>query len=131
MKYLLDTHVLLWCLFEPKKLNDRQKTVILDVHNDVFASAISFWEISLKYSLKKLNLKIKPEKLPDYAKTNGFPITAIDVNTLASFHKLPRIGHKDPFDRMLIWEAINNNYTIISQDRSFADYKKFGLKLFK
>lgn len=130
MKYLLDTHILLWSIFSPKKLNDHQKAVIIDVNNDVFASAISFWEISLKYSLKKLKLfKVKPEKLPEYVKKSGFEVTKIDESLLSSFYKLPRLDHKDPFDRMLIWEAINNDYTIISADKSFGKYKKFGLKL--
>lgn len=130
MKYLLDTHILLWCIFNPKQLNDKQKAAILDVHNDIFVSAISFWEISLKYSLKKLKLtSMKPEKISGYVKKSGFETTKIDENLLASFYKLPVIDHKDPFDRLLIWEAINNGYTIISADKNFTRYKKFGLKL--
>lgn len=130
MKYLLDTHILLWSIFKPKQLSDKQKAAILDVHNDVFVSAISFWEISLKYSLKKIKLgNMKPDKLPGHAKKSGFEIAKIDEGLLASFYKLPVIDHKDPFDRLLIWEAINNGYTVISADKNFTKYKKFGLKL--
>lgn len=130
MKYLLDTHIFLWALFEPTKLTDKQKAAILDVNNDIFVSAISFWEISLKYSLKKLSLKgTRPEKLPEQAKKSGFQITKIDENLMASFYKLKKIGHKDPFDRLIIWEAIKGGYSVISSDRSFKAYKEAGLKM--
>lgn len=130
MKYLLDTHIVLWSLFEPDRLAEKQKTAILDMQNDIFVSAISFWEISLKYALKKLSLgKTKPEKIPEYVKKSGFKISNLNIDLLATFHNLPVIAHKDPFDRMLIWEAINRGYTMITKDKSFSEYRKLGLKI--
>lgn len=130
MKCLLDTHILLWTLFSPEKLKAKHRDLILDLQNDVYASVVSFWEISLKYSLGKLHLKkIKPEMLPDYVRKSDFQITKIDENLLATFYKLPKFAHKDPFDRLIIWEALEGNYTLLSDDGDFAEYKKLGLKI--
>lgn len=130
MKYLLDTHIFIWSQFYASKLPDKLKSLLVDVHNEIYVSPITFWEISLKYPTGKLELKkIKPETLPKYAKESGFNITQMDETLFATFYKLPNLSHKDPFDRMLIWEAINGGYTLMSNDKSFAEYKKYGLKL--
>lgn len=130
MKCLLDTHILLWALFAPEKLKAKHRDLILDLQNDVYVSAVSFWEISLKYSLGKLRLKkIKPEELPAYVRESDFQITKIDEDLLATFYKLPREAHKDPFDRLIIWEAISGNYTLLSDDKDFAEYKGLGLRI--
>ena len=89
-----------------------------------------FWEISLKYNLGKLELvNSVPEDLPDMAERSGFAILNIDVQDAASFHRLPKDIHKDPFDRLLIWQAIRNNLTIISKDVRFKEYRASGLNV--
>ncbi len=77
MKYLLDTHTLLWVLFEDEKLSNKAKAAIKNLHNEIYVSMISYWEISLKYGLGKLTLQgITPDKLPEKAKE-------IDIDTVA------------------------------------------------
>ena len=94
-------------------------------------SIITFWEISLKYNLGKLDLKnVTPEELPDLAKQTGFEIFNLNEYNASSFHKLPKDSHKDPFDRLLIWQSIQNNMTVISRDKNFDEKKHFGLKIF-
>ena len=130
MKYLLDTHVLLWTLFDSSKLPESIKEIIFNSQNEIYVSSISFWEISIKYGVGKLKLeKILPEELPIYSKKAGFEIINLDENVASSFHKLPRKSHFDPFDRMLIWQSIKNNMTIISKDEKFKEYQSQGIKL--
>ena len=77
----------------------------------------------------RLNLKNKkPDGIPDAVLKMGFGILDLDYNTASSFYKLPIIKNKDPFDRMLAWQAIRENYTLLSKDKGFDDYSSFGLK---
>ena len=130
MKYLLDTHTLLWSIFEPEKMSQSAGELIKDSKNEVFVSIISFWEISLKFATGKLELtNTEPEALPKIAEEMGVEILQLEANEVASFYKLPRLAHKDPFDRMVAWQAISRKMTLISQDREFKQYKQFGLSL--
>jgi len=131
MNILLDTHVFLWSLFTTNKLS---KAVIREVkspNNDVAVSVVTFWEISLKYALGKLELTgVKPEELPDFAAQMNLEILPITAAEASTFHKLPRLSHKDPFDRIIIWQAIQRKMTLVSKDRDFKAYHRFGLKTF-
>ena len=131
MNYLLDTHVLLWALFDDEKLSDRARAEISNTNNRILVSIISYWEISLKYGIGKLELKgIAPEELLQVAHEIGFETLNISEKEVAAFYKLPKIKHKDPFDRLIIWQAINRQVTLISKDRSVRKYKEFGLETF-
>ena len=129
MNFLLDTHSFLWTLFVPGKLSRPATRVIKSSDNDVAVSIVTFCEISLKYALGKLELSgVEPDELPGFADQMGLSIVPIGPTEAASFHKLPRLLHKDPFDRFIIWQAIQRKITLISKDREFNKYKKFGLK---
>ena len=129
MNYLLDTHTFLWSLFSPKLLSLSAIQEITSGGNNVFVSVVSFWEVSLKYALGKLVLEgVEPDDLPDSAKQMGIDTLSIGESDAASFHKLPRLAHKDPFDRLLIWQAIRQKMILISKDAQFDWYGKFGLK---
>ena len=117
MKYLLDTHVLLWALFEPTKISAHARKIIENPENDVRVSAISFWEISLKYQIGKLELgNCVPDDLPTQVQPMRFEVDPMDAGLLASSHRLPLDGHKDPFDRLLAWQAIQKNMVLITKD---------------
>ena len=129
MNYLLDSHTFLWALFTPEKLSNSAAQKIKSPENDAAVSVITFWETSLKYALGKLELKgIGPEELPGAALEMGLSILGVSPSDAASFHKLPRFAHKDPFDRFLIWQAIQQKMILISKDPEFKNYRKFGLK---
>ncbi len=130
MKYLLDTHTLLWVLFEDEKLSEKVKAAVRNPDNEIYVSIVSYWEISLKYALGKLELRgILPEKLPGKAKEINIETLEISEEEVASFYKLPRQKHKDPFDRLIIWQAINRKIALISKDRPIKEYQKFGLEI--
>lgn len=128
--YVLDTHALLWLLFRPEKLSANAVEIISDPTTDLRLSVISLWEISLKYSLGRLKLEgLTPDLIPDAATRSGIKFLNLTPKTTAGFHNLPREKHKDPFDRMIIWQAISHQATLISKDTQLSSYQQSGLKL--
>lgn len=130
-KYLIDTHIFLWLLFEPDKIDQKNLQILKNPKNKVYIASIAFWEISLKYNLGKLKLNgFVPDELPLLAEKMGLEILQIDQNTMARFYKLPKINtHKDHFDRIIIWKCISDNLVLVSKDRRFPEYEEFGLKV--
>lgn len=130
MNFLLDTHVFVWALFKPEKIPKKLKASILSSESVSYISIITFWEIALKFSLGKIDLKgILPDELPKIAKQDGFEILNLDASTASSFYKLPKLKNRDPFDRLLAWQAISHNLHLLTKDRDFARYKDHGLKI--
>ena len=130
MSCLLDTHALLWTLFDPSRLGKKAADSIRNPEVTVSVSVVSFWEISLKFATGKLELSgVAPEDFPDLVRQSGLDVLPIAAVDAATFHHLPRMEHKDPFDRLIIWQAISHKLTLISQDRAFAAYRKLGLKV--
>lgn len=130
MNYLLDTHVLLWSLLSTKKLSKKSRKILIDPETVKYVSVISFWEISLKFALGKISLQgILPEQLPDVAKETGFEILPLNPRTAASFYKLRKFKNKDPFDRMLAWQAIREDCVLLTRDNEFSCYKDDGLNI--
>lgn len=130
MKALLDTHVFLWAVFAPKKLSADTRALIQNINNVLLLSTISFWEISLKYAIGKLELHgCSPEDLLGVASAMHLELLQPSPDELASFHRLPRVAHKDPFDRLIIWQALQNKLILISGDQRLSDYDSLGLKV--
>ena len=130
MNYLADTHVFLWAVLSPKKISKRVKDILVNPELTKYVSIITFWEISLKFSLGKIDLTgVLPDELPTIAKDTGFEILNLGADTASSFYKLPKLKNKDPFDRMLAWQTISCGYYLLTQDKDFADYKDHGLKI--
>ena len=130
MNIIIDTHILLWSLFESEKLGDKLPAILTSSSNDVLVSDISFWEISMKFALGKLTLgKAYPDEIPESAINAGFRIVPMDSSLLASYYRLPMIKHRDPFDRLLIWQTMKSGFTLCSYDNSMKEYEQFGLSL--
>ncbi len=130
MIYLLDTHILIWALINPEKLSLKVKAILYDPNNTILVSSINLWEISMKFGSGKLLLgNLIPEDFINVAIKTGFKIKNLSAEETSSSYKLNGDFHKDPFDRMLIWQAIHNNYTLISDDRFVKMYKESGLKV--
>src|SRR3989344_3397758 len=130
MNYLLDTHILIWSHTSPDKLSKTIKQIVSSPENTIYVSAVSFWEISLKYSLRKLDIKgVRPEDFLEYSLKAGFEITNLQAEIAVSLHNLPETKNKDPFDRMLAWQAINKDYYLITKDAAFTSLTNYGLKI--
>jgi len=94
-------------------------------------SVVSFWEVSIKYELGKIRLKgVTPEGFLTEAEKSNFAILTLKPSEASSGHLLLFLGnHRDPFDRILIWQAMQNNMTLVSNDSDFNLYRTLGLKL--
>jgi PIN domain nuclease of toxin-antitoxin system len=125
---LLDTHSFLWAVTAPEKLSAKMREVIADPGNEIHVSTVSFWEIVLKYSLGKLQITgCSPEDLVGTGRQMGLTISAPSAEEAAGFYRLPKVAHKDPVDRMLIWQCLQRRWTLITRDRGLSDYKTHGL----
>jgi PIN domain nuclease of toxin-antitoxin system len=130
MTYLLDTHYMLWAIADTKKLSRAIKDIITNPDYRIVVSAISFWEVSLKTSIGKLEITgFLSEDLPGICLKLGFEIESLSAADSCTYHKLADPHHRDPFNRMLIWQAIQNNYTLISSDSHIKKYASAGLKV--
>ena len=121
MMYLLDTHTLLWYLNDDQQLPLYAKKSIEDTANDILISIASLWEIEIKASLGKLVLRASVEKIHAVATQQGMRILPISVEHLIQLRGLP-FHHRDPFDRLLIAQAITEKADIISGDQFFPLY---------
>jgi PIN domain nuclease of toxin-antitoxin system len=131
MTYLLDTHILIWTLLDPEKLSKSHQNALNDALTHKLISVISIWEISLKFGLGKLDLGgHTPEELLAAATQLGLQTVSPEPSTYASFHNLKlNPVHKDPFDRMIIWQALQDGLTLVSYDSKMSQYRPQGLKL--
>lgn len=122
MNLLLDTHVLLWWMADDPALGDRARDAIADPENDVWVSAASVWEIAIKAGLGRLTLPGPvAEVLPAALVDSDFAPLPITVEHGLRVSDLPLV-HADPFDRILIAQAITQSWTIVTADAVFARY---------
>jgi PIN domain nuclease of toxin-antitoxin system len=130
MKLLLDTHTLLWSLGKSNELSQRAINELENNINEVLISAVSLWEIALKSGVGKLIIEsFDISEIPKYCKKMGFELVPLDPVEALNSRQLPLKGnHKDPFDRMLIYQCIQNRYTLVSKDSRLKLYKDDGLK---
>ena len=122
MKYLLDTHTLLWFITNDKKLSDRARQLIESSNNESFLSIVSLWEIAIKTALGKLDLAEPFEQMfPKQLQLNCIEVLDIAVDNLTKLTTLP-FYHGDPFDRLIIAQGLVEGIPIISVDTIFDAY---------
>lgn len=130
MKLLLDTHTFLWAYSEPGRLPVTARERIIDPDNEVFVSAVSFWEISIKVAIGKLKpVGQHPSETVRVAISLGMKPIPLLADEGATYGNLTEDTHFDPFDRMLIWQAIQRDLILVSGDPEFTKFKSDGLKL--
>lgn len=126
MKYLLDTNIFLWSLNDDKRLKRQVRKILEDPLNEIFASVVNGWEISIKHRIGKLPLKTT---LFECFEKSSFNILSINLNHILQLDKLSLYRkHKDPFDRLLIAQAKAENLILITSDPKIWRYK---IALFK
>ena len=118
MNILLDTHVVLWWLSDAPELSPRARGAIADPLNTIFLSVATIWECRIKQSLRKLELPRNFKEILDDQPFRSLPILAEHAHSVA---KLPD-HHRDPFDRILIAQAISESFSIATHDSIFARY---------
>jgi PIN domain nuclease of toxin-antitoxin system len=130
MKLLLDTHTFIWTLSDPKKIPTIASSEIGDPNNQIFVSSVTFWEIAIKVRNGRLaSFGTQNSSLVSAAIAMGFQPIDLSSIEAAEHGNLKENTHFDPFDRMLIWQAIQRNLTLVSGDKEFKKFNKDGLKL--
>lgn len=132
MKLLIDSHVLLWAALDDPRLAGAQREAYVDPENDLLVSTATLWELGIKYALGKLPLPVAPRDF--FAReiaVRGYVV--LDVKRAhaerAAELPYPDPRHRDPFDRMLISQALVEGIELISVDRRFDAYHGLGLKV--
>ncbi len=122
MKFLLDTHLLLWAAGQPGKLSATARRLLGDPANELFFSAASLWEIAIKNSLGRADFRVEPRVLRRGLLDNGYLELAITSEHAVGVDGLPLL-HKDPFDRLLLAQALSEGITLLTSDMNLARYK--------
>ena len=134
-RYLLDTHILIWLLKDNRaKLNDNIREDIDYFQHVYYVSVETLREIVILQSLRKIAFNYSLERIIEILIERQINIISVDVGDIKTLEKLPILTinekkHEDPFDRLLISQAIEGKYIIISSDSKFPFYKEYGLKL--
>lgn len=122
MKYLIDTHTFLWIIEDNKNLTNKVRTIYLDNSNDIYLSVASIWEMAIKISLNKLSIQGQLVKFIDrHAVENNIRLLSIQPHHVFPIKNLP-FHHKDPFDRILLSQCIQEKMHLLSKDKEFDKY---------
>lgn len=123
MKLLLDTHLLLWAAGQPERLAQDTRVLLEAPENELFFSAASLWEVVLKRGLGRDDFKVDPRLLRRGLLDNGYSELPIGSEHVVAIANLPAI-HQDPFDRMLVSQAIVEGITLLTADATVAEYSE-------
>jgi PIN domain nuclease of toxin-antitoxin system len=121
MKLLLDTHLLLWAAGEPSRLSEEARNLINDPHSELLFSAASLWEVSIKRGLGRKDFKADARLLRRGLLDNGYGELPIHSDHVVVLDTLPAI-HKDPFDRILVAQAIAEGIELLTTDSQLLRY---------
>ena len=118
MKILLDTHILLWAISDPDKLSAEHREIIENPDNVIFISIATLWELTIKQAIGKIDL---PDSFLLDVTHNGYETLKIEVSHLIELKKLP-LHHRDPFDRIIIAQALSENCKLLTIDHEILKY---------
>ena len=123
MRILLDTHVLLWALAEPGRIPEEVREQLVSPDNEVLFSAASIWEIAIKAQIGRLPLSISVEEIVEASLASGFRELPIRSLHAAAVYRLP-LYHRDPFDRILVAQAMTEPAHLLTVDGKLARYSE-------
>jgi len=122
VRILLDTCTFLWLITDDTALPASARNVFVDPDNDVYLSAVSVWEIAVKHSLGKLPLPASPDRfIPSQRESHGITSLPLEEQAVLYLSKLPQL-HRDPFDRVLVCQAIQHELTLLTPDPLITQY---------
>lgn len=121
MRILLDTHAFLWAISDDARLGDVSRSLIFDQAERVLLSQISLWEIAIKHALARADMPVSAAAACSWAEASGFDLLALALEHILTLEQLP-LHHRDPFDRLLVAQAISEPVTLLSADAALVPY---------
>lgn len=121
MRVLLDTQILLWSIYQPGRLPAATRAVLIDPANDILFSAVSIAEVAIKFSLGRSDFPFPPEEVAETARVTGFVELPLNARQATRLGALPW-HHRDPFDRLLVAQAMDEGLRFLTADRMLTAY---------
>ena len=121
MNLLLDSHVALWAIAGDQKLSARARALITAPRSSIWVSAVSLWEISIKHGLGRGDMPVSGQEALNYFRQAGYNILAIEAEHTVAVEELP-MHHQDPFDRLLVAQALVEPMRLMTHDETVAKY---------
>jgi PIN domain nuclease of toxin-antitoxin system len=123
VRLLLDTHVLLWAVIEPRRLNVKIRALLENRDHEVLFSAASVWEMATKAALGRADFQVPPATIVDVAQASGFIELPVRATAALKVAALPH-HHRDPFDRLLVAQAMTEPATLYTADKQLGVYSE-------
>ena len=130
MKLLLDTHVILWALEDSPYLPSTIREMICDERNEIYVSALSLWEIAIKHKKHPEIMTRSAIEIRNYCQRSGYIFLSLSIDNVSTYQTLDLSSHMDPFDQMLVSQALSSNMTLITHDKSLLKYNIPSILLF-
>ena len=124
MRYLLDTHIVIWAMVGSKMLSDKARSILQTSGNSFYVSSVSVWEVAIKHSVKPDEISVTAEQLTRFCRESGIAELQVSFSHAQAVSRLP-VYHNDPFDRMLVAQASEENLLLVTHDRKLPPYGDF------
>jgi PIN domain nuclease of toxin-antitoxin system len=121
VKLLLDTHTMVWTMGQPDRLSHKARRLIGDERNSIHISVVSIWEIVINHALPRRGADVTAEDAANYADIAGYEILPVTVQHILATDSLP-VLHPDPFDRLLVAQALTEGLRLLTHDSVLGDY---------
>lgn len=124
MRYLLDTHIVIWAMVGSPKLSNAARTILEDSRNQFYVSSASVWEVSIKHAARPNDIPVTAEQMVRFCRNSGIVELTVGFEHSMKVAELPQ-HHNDPFDRMLLVQAQAEDMFLLSHDHKLPSYGDF------
>ena len=128
MRYLLDTHIVIWAMVGSKMLSDKARAILQTSGNSFYMSSASVWEVAIKHSVKPDEIPVTAEQVTRFCRESGITELPVSLAHAQAVSRLPAY-HNDPFDRMLVAQAMEEGLFILSHDGKLSSYGDFVVRV--
>ena len=130
MKLLLDTHTLLWALEDSSHLPEHIREMIIDEKNEIYVSAISLWEISIKHKIDPAKMPFDSQEIRNYCQRAGYIFLSLNLDAITTFDNNDLSIHRDLFDQMLVCQSATHNMRLLTHDKKLKLFNIGYIELF-
>ena len=128
MRYLLDTHIVIWAMAGSKMLSDKARSILQAPGNSFYVSSASVWEVAIKHSVKPYEIPVTAEQVARFCRDSGIVELPVSFAHAQAVSRL-LVHHNDPFDRMLVAQAMEEDLSILSHDGKLPPYGDFVVRV--